>query len=154
VTTPPALPRCGFNPNASFGIGSRVFDGAAAGDLASIQGLVEISMEEALAKADDDPYAIVCAAETLAFARICASHRLPSDVRKLAAALCLTSDRTRQIGYIEAADNLMGDAIAILEQLADEGDVLAALASSRLAETSLAAIDVAKIVLSRSQELA
>ncbi len=154
VSVPPALPRCGFNPNASFGLGARIFDGAGAGNLGAMQALVDISMEEALSRGDDDPYAIVCAAEALAFARICAAHRMPDDVRKLAAALCLTSDRTRRIGYIEAADILMGESIAILERLAAEGDILAAHSSARLAETSIAAIQIAKDVLSKPQEVA
>lgn len=154
VAVPAPLPRCGFNPNASCGIGASIIDGASLGDLASLQALARVSMQEALSCAEGDPYALVCAAEALTLSRICAARRVPRDVRALAGMLCLTSDLTRQIGFIDAADELMGESVAILERLAGEGDDIADVASCRLAETNPAVIDIAKGVLLKTQEIA
>lgn len=154
AAVPPADRQCGFNPNASFGIGAHVFDRAGVGDLPAMRALVEISLEEALSKPDDDPYALACASEALVFARLCASRRVSGDVRKLAAALCVTSDRTRRVGFVNVADALMGEAVAILERLADEGDELATFASCRLAATNAAVVEIARTVLLQTREIA
>ncbi|WP_260598286.1 hypothetical protein [Sphingomonas endolithica] len=114
--------------------------------------LFESSMAAALNTSDDEPYAIVGAAETVTFARLCAAHRHPFDVRKLAAALCLTSGRTRRIGFEAAANNLMGESIAILERLADEGDDIALIASGQMVAAHPETVEIAKILLSGMEE--
>lgn len=148
VVVPPAVPRCGFEPNAGIGAGSSIVQEAGLGGLVAMRILLDVSLDAAWAKKDDDAYAIVAAAEAVTFARLCAAHRIPLDVRKLAAALCLTSDRSRQIGFVAAADDLMGESIAILEQLAGEGDDIAAIASGRLVAIHPASVAIAKSLLS------
>jgi hypothetical protein len=143
---------CDFDPNASLGAGSAIVREAGFGSLAAMRVLFDVAMDAALAKHDDDPYAIVAAAEAVAFARLCAAHRLPFDVRKLAAALCLTSGRTRRIGFGPAADDLMSESICILERLADQGDDVAAMASGQLVTAHPETVAFAKTMLAAMEE--
>ena len=144
--------RCTFDPNAHMGAGCMIVQEAGLGSLDALRILVNVSMESALNKKADDPYAVVAAAEATNFARLCAAHSMPLDVRALAGALCLTSDRLRRIGFEAPADELMGETIAILEQLADDGDDVAALASGRLVELHPATVEIAKSLLSATEE--
>jgi len=152
VSVPQPEPRCGFDPNAGIGAGSTIVQAAGLGNLAAMRLLLNVSIDAALAKGNDEPHAIVAAAEALTFARLCAAHRVPMDVRTLAGALCLTSDRTRHLGLNDAADNLLGESVAILEQLADEGDEIAALASGQLVAAHPATAEIAKLVLSGTEK--
>jgi hypothetical protein len=144
--------RCNFDPNAGIGAGSAIVEDASFGNLPALRILLDVSIDAAFAQADDNPYGVVAAAEAVTFARLCAAHRMPLDVRKLAGALCLTSERTRRIGFDGAADNLMGESIAILERLADEGDDIAAMASARLVALHPATVEIAKSILSVVEE--
>jgi hypothetical protein len=142
-----ALPRarsCPFDPNAGLGLGAQVAQDAAYGDLASQRIMRDAMTEEAFSAGLGHPFALAYSTQMTLAARLCAAHRLPEDARRLAGALCRTSDTLRHLGHDKAADEVAGEGVMILERLSSAGDEYCALASTDIVSAYPATAAVAR----------
>jgi hypothetical protein len=102
-----------------------LFDRAAAGDADAQSGLVQYSLDRIREGAVTFQHG-VCVAE--AFARMAAVHRRPADLMCLAGVLMYAAQVASDRGDAEDSMAHQAEAIAVLSDLADQGDEDAALA--------------------------
>lgn len=132
VEVPPRIAgqRCAFDPNAGAGPMAHLLTGATRGDLAAHRALREKFTLIAVTP-PEAPHAIMVGIEAIPYARFCAAHDEAEhdDARRLAGALCFTFSASVIAGYGDRLKSLMGEAVSILEQLAEEGDEVASTAA-------------------------
>ena len=139
---------CAFDPNDALGGEAGTIRRAANGDLAA-----QRVMRDAYAVAintvpADAPYAMLFGVEMVPYARICAASGDPEDARRLAGVLYFNFCAARSAGFESNAQPLAGEAIAILERLAEQGYELSSLAVVQLLNLNPTAGDIAKRMLS------
>jgi hypothetical protein len=123
----------GIRANAA--LGSKTADivtKAARGDIVSQHWLLEDRLA-ALSKYESNSVAACAIAmEAVLFGRLLASHGHAQDVQRLAGALCHAASTLRANGRHDLGDFFMAESISLLEQLAEDGNDLAAMCSQAL----------------------
>lgn len=141
------IDRCKFDPNSALGAEAQVIRDAAGGDLSAQRAMRGIFIEAIDTVDMTSPLAILFGLEMVPYARLCAAHGDQEDARRLAAALWWTFAASRSAGFGDRAQNLAGEAVAILERLADQGDEVSSLAAVQLVGLNPVAGDIAKRLL-------
>ena len=120
-----------LRPNGALGTFlSGKFESAAKGDTESLRWLFD-NRVTALQSADPQSVsAVMLASEAMVFGRLLASRGDETDMRRLAGAMVQASTFFRDMPRLR--EGLLAEAVSILEQLAEDGDELASLASQTL----------------------
>lgn len=145
----PIFDRCHFNPNVGLGETSDLYERAAGGDQAAIRSLRD-QFALICEVPPGSPLALLVGTEALSYARLCAARGTVEDARVLAGVLCYTFAASQHAGYGDRALVLVGQAVSILERLAEHGDEVSALASNELVSVNPIAGDIAKRLLQGS----
>jgi hypothetical protein len=111
---------------------SAIVIGVGRGDLGCQRYLFQDRIDALLDPALVNEDAMLIAMEVVLFGRIIASHGNRSDIRRFAGALCAASSVFREGGREDLGNTLMAEALSVLEQLAEQGDDLAAVSSEAL----------------------
>ncbi|MBI0475731.1 hypothetical protein D9601_10245 [Sphingomonas sp. MA1305] len=140
-------PLAGFDPNSAIGDTAAIIRSAAAGQLTAQRHMRDMYTDAINTVDVDNPLAILFGVEMVPYARLCAAHGEAVDARCLAGALYFTFCASRSAGAEDRAQPLAGEAVAILEQLAERGDEVSALASLQLVSRNPTAGEIAKRLL-------
>ena len=120
-------------PNGALGtLASDAIASAARGDIGSQRLLFQACVEALFDRSGRFAHQHIIAVETVMLGRLLASHGHPSDIRRLAGALCKASAVYRELGCTAWGDHMMAEGLSVLEQLAERGDDPAALAMHQL----------------------
>jgi hypothetical protein len=135
---------CNFDANSATGWDVDVVRKAAGGDLDAQRKLRNVFTAAIQTVDVTSPLAVMFGIEMVPFARLCAAHGDMDDARVLASSLLWTFAASQSAGFAERSDKLAGEAVAILERLADRGDEIASLAAIKMVDQIPAAGDIAK----------
>lgn len=144
---PSTIVRPDFDPNFAAGWNTDVTRRAAGGDL-DAQRTMRNVFTSAIHEVDvTSPLAVMFGVEMVPYARLCAAHGDMDDARVLASSLYWTFAASQSAGFGDSGESLAGEAVAILERLADQGDEIASLAAVQMVGQTPAAGDIAKRLL-------
>ena len=119
-----------LQPNGALGqFLSGKLESAARGSVESLRWLFDNRVNGLLAADTRSISAIMLASEAMAFGRLLASRGDETDMRRLAGAIVQSSIVFRDLDFPQVREALLAEAVSILEQLAENGDELASLAS-------------------------
>jgi hypothetical protein len=139
------------SPNSALGPDvATIVAAAAAGNLESQRYLFQDRFDVMFNPATTNADAMLVAMEAVVFGRLVASHGQACDAHRLAGALCQAALVFRNGNQPALGDSLMAESLSVLEQLAEHGDDVAAMASAALVDVEpVALIDRVRVLRER-----